>query len=57
MRAGQPVRGKGSKMNEVTIYKMYASRIGAERYIAKHFTNRTDITIYEISGNFYVVGE
>lgn len=44
-------------MNAVTIYKMYVSRIGAERYIAKHFAGRTDISIYEISGNFYVVGE
>lgn len=37
---------------DFTVYKVYTSRKGAERFIARHNTGR----IEEISGMFYVVG-
>lgn len=39
----------------MTIYKVYSTEAGAQRYIAKHFANSTTIRIDKVDGMFYVI--
>jgi hypothetical protein len=45
-----------SNTNEM-VYKVYATRTGAERYITRFNSSDTNFVIEEISNQFYVVAK
>ena len=39
----------------MTIYKVYSTEAGAQRYINKHFANDTSIRIDKVNDMFFVI--